>query len=90
MTFEVKKETVRFDAEVDDLKLVYRVLHRHLTENLDLMECAFFDALQSALHQKAQEEGVDIGHHTAWDLWLGHETPVTCEERLKGRRTFEA
>ena len=63
MTFDVKENSARFEASIEDLKLVYRVLHRHLGENLDLMECDFFDALQSALQQKAQGEGVDIGHH---------------------------
>ena len=54
MTFDVKENSARFKASIQDLKLVYRVLHRHLGENLDLMDCDFFDALQSALQQKAQ------------------------------------
>ena len=89
MTFDVKENSARFEASIEDLKLVYRVLHRHLGENLDLMECDFFDALQSALQQKAQGEGVDIGHHGAWDLWLGNENATPCEERVKKRRKLE-
>ena len=86
MTFQTQAGNFRFDASLEDMKLVYRVLHRHLSDNLELMDCAFLDELQVALQRKAQEEGVDIGHHTAWDLWLGNETPVPCEERVKGRR----
>src|SRR3972149_2939129 len=85
MAFQVNSGTFRFEASIGDAKLVYRTLHRHLAENLDLMDCAFLDDLQGALQRKAQEEGVDIGHHTAWDLWLGNDAPLPCEERLKGR-----
>lgn len=88
MAFEVKGDQVRFDAAVEDLKLVYRVLHRHLGENLELMDSEFLDALQTALQQKAQAEGVDVGHHGAWDLWLGNEDVPTCEERVKRRRVL--
>ncbi len=86
MAFTAHGKAFRFDASLEDMKLVYRVLHRHLAENLDLMESPFFDALQSALQQRAQAEGVDVGHHGAWDLWLGNEAATPCEERVKKRR----
>lgn len=86
MAFQVKSGNFHFEASLEDAKLVYRVLHSHLADNLDLMDCAFLDDLQGALQRRAQEEGVDIGHHTAWDLWLGNETPTPCEERVKRRK----
>ncbi len=88
MGFKLSGDSARLDASVEDMKLVYRTLHRHLSDHLELMDCELFDALQGALQEKAQAEGVDIGHHTAWDLWLGNENPVTCEERVKKRKTL--
>jgi hypothetical protein len=85
MAFTPKDGSIRIEASFDDMKLVYRTLHRHLRENLELMDCALFDDLQSALQEKAQAEGVDIGHHGAWDLWLGNTDIIPCEERLKKR-----
>lgn len=86
MPFTVQGNTIKFDSNIEDVKLIYRTLHRHLADNLDLMDCEFFDALQSALQEKAQAEGVDIGHHGAWDLWLGNLDSVPCEERMKNRK----
>ena len=57
---------------LEELKLVYRVLHRHLTQHVELMDTRFFGELQSFLHKQAQAEGVDIGDHGAWDEWLGN------------------
>ena len=88
MAFAKNGNGFAFNSSVEDMKLVYRVLHRHLSDHLELMDCAFLDELQIALQRKAQEEGVDIGHHTAWDLWLGNDAPIPCEERVKGRRTL--
>ena len=89
MGYEVKDKAISFEASLEDVKLIYRTLHRHLTDHLDLMDCDFFDAIQSALQKKAQAEGVDVGHHGAWDLWLGNEGLPTCEERVKKRKTLE-
>lgn len=86
MAFSVQGDSVQLKANIEDVKLVYRTLHRHLSEHLDLMDCELFDALQGALQKKAQSEGVDIGHHGAWDLWLGNVDTVPCEERVKKRK----
>lgn len=88
MAFTSNGNTVQFDVSIEDMKLVYRTLHRHLSENLDLMDCTLLDDLQGALQKKAQEEGVDIGHHSAWDFWLGNKDIVPCEERVKKRRVL--
>jgi len=73
-----------FNYPLDELKLIYRVLHRHLAQHTELMDTAFFEDLQRYLHRQAQAEGVDIGDHGAWDEWLGN-VPISCGVRLKGR-----
>ena len=88
MSFNIEKNMISISANLDEMKLVYRVLHKHLTENLDLMDSMFLENLQSSLQEKAQQQGVDIGHHSAWDLWLGNKSPVPCEDRIKKRKQF--
>ena len=56
--------------DLDDLKLVYRVLHTQLLSELALLDCEFFSALQTWLQALAREEGVDVGDHSRWDAWL--------------------
>ncbi len=75
-------EPERYD--LDDLKLIYRVLHRHLVQHTDLLDSEFFTDLQRFLHQRAGAEGVDVGDHGAWDAWLGNAA-VSCVARV-GRR----
>ena len=65
-------------------KLVYRILHRHLTEAPELMDSEFLHDLQSQLQKQALAEGVDVADHGAWDAWLGNEA-VSCAVRLEGR-----
>lgn len=67
-----------------ELKLIYRVLHQNLTKHLELLDSLFFEELQRHLQQKAQDEGVDISDHGAWDAWLGNEE-VSCEDRVSRR-----
>jgi hypothetical protein len=69
---------------LDELKLIYRVLHRHLAEHTELFDARFFADLQQYLHRQAQADGVDIGDHGAWDVWLGND-PVSCAVRMQGR-----
>ena len=90
MTSPRQDDTCSFETSIEDMKLVYRILHRHMGEHLELMDCEFMDELQIALQKKAQTEGVDIGHHGAWDLWLGNDAVTPCEERVKKRKTFDS
>jgi hypothetical protein len=69
---------------LNDLKLIYRVLHRRLTEHTELLDSRFFEDLQRLLHRRAQDEGVDIADHGAWDAWLGNEA-VGCVTRMERR-----
>ncbi|HKB40548.1 MAG TPA: hypothetical protein VKD72_29250 [Gemmataceae bacterium] len=73
--------------DLDDLKLIYRVLHRHLTQHTELLDSDFFSDLQRHLHQQATAEGVDVGDHGAWDAWLGNAA-VSCATRMRKRASF--
>jgi hypothetical protein len=53
-----------------DLKLIYRVLHRHLLEEHELLDSIFFHDLQTYLQQRARAEHVDLADHAQWDAWL--------------------
>ena len=48
-----------------DLKLIYRVLHRHLTQHTELLDSDFFTDLQRHLQQQATAEGIDVSDHGA-------------------------
>lgn len=58
------------DYPLEELKLVYRVLHRNLQEELELMDSELMQDLQGHLQQKAREAGVDISVHAQWATWL--------------------
>ena len=73
----------------DELKLIYRVLHANLLENLALMDSDFFCELQSSLQTLARLEGVDVSDHAQWDAWLD-QRHVPCSERVARRRQLHA
>ena len=72
---------------LEDLKLIYRVLHRHLAQHTDLLDSDFFTDLQSHLQRAAVAEGVDVGDHGAWDAWLGNDA-ASCATRMTKRRAL--
>ena len=82
-------EPLRFEASLDDMKLVYRVLHENLSKHIELMDCDFLDALQRSLQKRARAEGVEIGDHGSWDAWLGNHNAASCGERLANRHVIE-
>jgi hypothetical protein len=75
------------DYPLEERKLVYRLLHRQLTECPELMDGEFLHDLQRGLQQQAQAEGVDVADHGAWDAWLGNAA-VSCEVRVGKRRVL--
>lgn len=75
----------RFD--LSELKLVYRVLHAHLMEHIELMDADFLSDLQRWLQTIAAQQGVDVADHAQWDAWLGN-TVVSCADRVADRRTL--
>ena len=72
MSFEERGEAVVGVHAVDELRLIYRILHSHLAEHSELMDTHFLIELQDYLHRQARAEGVDTADHGAWDAWLGH------------------
>ena len=72
---------------LDELKLIYRVLHRNLIQNTDLLDSQFFADVQTYLQRRAQDDGVDVGDHGAWDAWLGNEV-VSCAVRMEKRASL--
>jgi hypothetical protein len=81
-------ETSRFELPLAEMKVVYRVMHAHLAEHLELMESEFLGALQRELQARAKAEGVDATDHAAWDAWLGNVGAAACDERVKARRAL--
>ena len=78
----------RFSAfDVAELKMVYRILHASLVDNLELMDAVFMEELQKWLQYRAVQDGVDVSDHGSWDAWLGGKV-VSCEERVAGRRVL--
>jgi hypothetical protein len=72
---------------IDELKLVYRVLHRQLSEFPALLDVEFLYDLQRHLQRQAITEGVDVSDHGAWDTWLGNES-ISCARRVASRQTI--
>ena len=59
-----------------ELRLIYRVLHRNLLSEEELMDSTFLSGLQSYLQTAARADGIDTSDHAAWDAWLGKSTPA--------------
>jgi hypothetical protein len=69
--------------DLSQVKSVYRSLFAQLRADpgadVDDGDCLL--ELQMFLQRKAGEDGVDVTHHQAWEAWLGHETPIPCDQR---------
>ncbi len=76
------------DYPLSEQKLVYRVLHQHLSEHPELMDSTILDDLQAGLQKAARAEGIDVTDHLAWDRWLGNPL-VPCDVRMAKRRVIE-
>jgi hypothetical protein len=85
MVLRTRKEPEMIDYPLNEQKLIYRVLQKHLTEHPELMDCRFLDDLQQNLQTAAVAEGVDVTNHQVWDGWLGNDV-VACDVRLANRR----
>ena len=60
-----------FDSfDLQELKLVYRVLQGRLMDEPELMDAGFLTDLQSHLQDRARADNVDVGDHAAWMSWL--------------------
>ena len=47
-----------------------------------------YRVLHSQLRKTAQNEGVDVGDHGAWDAWLGNTDAPSCSIRNTQRETW--
>lgn len=72
MSFEQRGEAVVGAHSLDDLKMVYRILHRNLSHHPNLIESDFLIDLQDFLHRQARADGVDTSIHGDWDKWLAN------------------
>ena len=89
MSFEERGEAVIGAHSLEELKLVYRVLHRYLAKHTELMDTHFLIELQNFLHARASADGVDTANHSSWDAWLGNTDAEPCDRRLRKRRTID-
>ena len=55
---------------LDELKLIYSLLHEALPDNPDLMDSDLLQDLQRHLQQAAKADGVDVSMHAQWAAWL--------------------
>jgi hypothetical protein len=55
---------------VDELKLIYQVLHASLPGEPELMDSLLLEDLQRFLQERATQDGVDVSTHSQWAGWL--------------------
>lgn len=90
MSFELRGEAVIGAHTVEELKLIYRVLHHHLSEHVELMDTHFLLELQSFLQRQALADGIDPSNHGEWDAWLGNFDAEPCDSRVARRRNLRS
>ena len=55
---------------LDELKLIYSLLHAQLPDNHRLMDSELLHDLQTHLQAEAARAGVDVTVHAQWATWL--------------------
>ena len=55
---------------VDELRLIYSLLHAQLADHPPLMESELLHDLQTHLQAEARRAGVDVTVHAQWATWL--------------------
>lgn len=58
------------DYDLAELKLIYRLLHTRLRDEIELMDSQLMHDLQHHLQDKARADGVDVSVHAQWATWL--------------------
>lgn len=58
------------EYDLAELKLIYRLLHGHLQDEIDLMDSQLMHDLQRHLQERARADGVDVSVHAQWATWL--------------------
>ncbi len=62
---------------LQELKLIYRLLHAQLPQQPLLLDSELLQDLQTYLQQQATQDGVDISHHAQWARWLETDIPLS-------------
>ena len=62
--------------DLQELKLIYRLLHLQLPQHPQLIDSELLQELQTYLQQRANQDGVDISHHAQWARWLEADTQL--------------
>ena len=55
---------------LQELKLIYRLLHTQLPQHPQLIDSELLQDLQTFLQQQARDDGIDVSHHAQWARWL--------------------
>jgi len=58
------------DYAINDLKLIYQLLHERLPEDPMLMDSDLLQDLQTYLQKQAANDGIDVSLHAQWASWL--------------------
>lgn len=58
--------------DLDELKLIYQLLHKQLPMHPALMDSELLHDLQGFLQQAARKDGVDVSLHAQWANWLNN------------------
>lgn len=83
MDFDGLPQGLELEGTLEDLKLIYRVLHQHVGEHLELLDSPLFNSLQETLQQAAYAEGVDVKDHGQWHAWLmAQAQPISSSSLL--------
>lgn len=69
------------DYPIDELKLIYRLLHGQLPQQPELMDAELLHDLQVLLQRRATADGVDVSLHAQWAKWLHEGAPVNPADR---------
>lgn len=64
------------DYDISELKLIYQIMHEHLSSSPALMDSDFLQDLQAYLQQQANKDGIDVSLHAQWSSWLNDGTKL--------------
>jgi len=58
------------DYPIEELKLIYNILHNQFPTHTELMNSELLQDLQHYLLTKAEASGVEVSQHSGWANWL--------------------
>lgn len=66
-------DPVHLITDLEDLKVIFRVLSAHLTDHPGLLDTELFVDIRTRLERAARFDGVNAADHVAFGRWLGAE-----------------